>query len=143
MDLPTERPSVAKLLADAFDVRDPVVAALISELEIDSAEARRASLLARKLGLRNRFDLAHRLSRSKVPCLSELRASLRVLKWVRAWEAEGAPLSRQALREGQDPAVWYRTVKHVTGRCWSDIRRRGTYTIVADLRQRHFGGSKT
>ncbi len=142
MALLAERPSVGEMLADALDVHDPVVLTLIAELETEGATARQANLLALKLGFRNRFDLAHRLRQSKLPCLTELRACLRVLNWVRAWETERVSLARQALRKGHDPAVWYRTVKHVTGRCWSEVRGNGTQHLVWNLRQRR-GGSET
>jgi hypothetical protein len=99
--------------------------------------------MARRLGLRSRFQLAHRLSRVGVPTLLDLRGILCVVTWVHRWEREGLPLARQALNAGRDPAAWSKTVRRVTGDSWSEIRLRGAAAVAAGLAPRFRGGSQT
>ncbi len=142
MGLSAQRLSAGRIVADAFQVRDAVLRDLIAELE-NHAPRQRADALAKRLGLQSRFQMAHRLSRARLPTLVGLRAILRVVAWVERWETEGIPLARQALTAGQDPAAWSKTVRHVTGRSWSEIRLKGAQDIASELATRFRGGSGT
>ncbi len=136
-----ERTSVPRLVTDAFDVRDPTVVALLWELGAGIRTS--ADHLAAAVGLSNRFALSRLLSRYRLPSLTDLRGCLRVLQWLRTWETDRVPLSHQALKNGEDPAAWYRTVKRVTGQDWSELKGSSTTLVAAALRERFVRGSET
>lgn len=142
MDLAAELFPVTETVINAFDVRDPIIRALIAELGSER-HRQRAEVLAKRLGLRNRFHLAHLLSKRKLPSLVSLRAVLRVVTLVHQWETQRASLARQALRNGQDPAAWCKTVRRVTGHRWREIRETGANAVAAELARRFRGGSLT
>jgi hypothetical protein len=142
MGFPAYDRSAGRIVADAFGVRHATLRALIAELE-HGPRLRRADDLAQKLGLRNRFQLAHLLMRHDLPTLVDLRAILRVVIWVQRWETHGLSLVGQALSEGRDPAAYSKTVRRVAGRPWSEIRMRGTDTVARALAARFRGGSQT
>jgi hypothetical protein len=142
MGFPAGDLSVAELVGEAFGVRDATIRALLAELEAERSR-QRADALAQKLGLRNRFQLAHLLSRDDLPSLTGLRAILRVVTCVHRWETLGSPLARQALTETRDPAAWSKAVRRTTGRCWREIRNRGARAVATDLAARFRGGSST
>lgn len=143
MGLPAESGSGNNSLARMFGVSEPTLLALFAELDSSRAGAMRADLVALRLGLSSRFTLARLLKRYNLPCLTELKACFRVLRWIRRWEAETVPLARQALHDGQDPAIWYRTVRRVTGRSWSEVRQRGRPAVLEEWRQRYGRGSES
>lgn len=97
-----------------------VEAVLLCEGSIGSAR-----LVARLLGLNNRFQLARLLKREGVPPLHRLAAWVAILAWVRAAEHDGTGLFRLAFRSHRHPSACYRLVKEVTGLCWSEVRGRG------------------
>jgi hypothetical protein len=142
MGIPAEDRSVVTIVADAFAARDATFRGLIAELN-GGPVSQRADALARKLGLKDRFQLAYRLRRAGLPSFVDLRAILRVVTWVHRWETEGLSLARQALSEGRDPAAYSKTVRHVTGHSWSDIRQRGAHAVAGVLATRFRGGSAT
>ncbi len=137
----TARATAIKLLVDNWEVRDSTLLALLSELCRDPAAP--AVRLATAVGLPSRFVLSRFLTHNLLPTLTDLRRCLRVLEWVHTSETERLPLSVQALRQGVDPAPWYRTVKEVTGQNWSEIKRRPAAAVAIHLRARFQGGSMT
>ena len=100
--------------------RAVVEAILLSEGSIGSAQ-----LVARLLGLRNRFRLARLLKREGLPPLHRLAAWTTILCWVRTAERDGTCLFRLATRWRRHPSACYRLVKEVTGLCWLEVRTRG------------------
>ncbi len=97
-----------------------VEAVLLSEGSIGSTQ-----LVARLLGLKNRFRLARMLKREGLPPLHRLAAWATILSWVHAAEQDGTCLFRLAFRSHRHPSACYRLVKEVTGLCWSEVRARG------------------
>ncbi len=93
-----------------------------------------AEFFARRLGLRNRHQLARKLVQDGLPPFETLAAWVRLLTWVDEWERSGASLNRLALRARTEPAVYYRTVKRLTGSPWSIVRERGLAWLLAELR---------
>lgn len=94
-----------------------------------------AELFARKLGYRNRHQLARALEREGLPALESLARWVRVLLWVRAWEHSRLALSRSALDEGADYSVRFRVVRQVTGQPWTQVRAEGAAWVAMRLRE--------
>jgi hypothetical protein len=108
--------------------RAVVEAVLLSEGSIGSTQ-----LVARLLGLRNRFQLARMLKREGLPPLHRLAAWTTILSWVRAAERDGTCLFRLAYRSHRHPAACYRLVKEVTGLSWTEVRLRGSEWVEQKL----------
>ena len=142
MGSPAEVASPGALVAEAFHVRDGPIRALIAELEAEHSR-QVADALAQKLGLRNRFDLARLLSADHVPSVTILRGILHVVTWTYRWETQRLSLAQQALSAGRDPAAWSKTVHHLTGSCWREIRERGARRVANELAARFGDGSAT
>jgi hypothetical protein len=95
-----------------------------------------ADLLARRVGLRNRYECARALARDGLPTLQDLRAWMNLMDWVLEWELGRKSLYRIVLAEGLEPAACYRTVKRLTGLTWRTVRSRGIVSVLQDLRSR-------
>ena len=95
-----------------------------------------ADLLARRVGLRNRYECARALARDGLPTLQDLRAWMNLVDWVLEWELGRKSLYRIVLAEGLEPAACYRTVKRLTGLTWRTVRSRGIVSVLQDLRSR-------
>ena len=113
--------SAGGIVAEAFTARDSVFDALVAALD-DGSTSPRADDLARRLGLRNRFQLAYRLNKLGLPTVLDLKGIVRVVRWVHRWQAEGVSLAEQALSVAKDPTGFYKTVRRVTGCAWLDVR---------------------
>ena len=61
MGLPAEDISATKCVIEAFGIRHATIQALITELDADRSR-RVADVLAVRVGLRNRYQLAHLLA---------------------------------------------------------------------------------
>ncbi|MGH9891352.1 MAG: hypothetical protein ACREA0_05095 [bacterium] len=83
------------------------------------------AMVARRLGLANRFALARMMQREGLPGLRELAAWVGLLGWVAVAERSGMPLFAIAVRSHKSPAVCYRTVRRLTGLTWMQLRERG------------------
>lgn len=90
--------------------------------------------VASALGLRNRHQLARLLVRENLPSQETLAGWIRIAFWVVAWEAHGTALAQTCLRDGDDPAVRFRTVRRLTGCTWSELRTRGSLWVALELR---------
>lgn len=90
-----------------------------------------SEILARQLGLLNRFRLARILKRDGLPPLHRLSCWVKVLHWLDEWERNKAALCRAALSEGNEPAARYRLVKRVTGMHWTAARAAGVQWALA------------
>ena len=58
--------------------------------------------------------------------------SLRVLALLDRWDG-GESLAHYALSQGEDPASFYRLVRRVTGRSWSEVRESGADQYLEGL----------
>jgi hypothetical protein len=108
--------------------RAVVEAILLAEGSIGSAQ-----VVARELGLRNRFELARLLKREGVPPLHRLAQWATVLSWVVAAERDGVSLCWMAFRARRHPSACYRLVKEVTGLRWDEVRARGSGWVQRQL----------
>src|SRR5712664_805104 len=90
-----------------------VVRAVIDALLLTGGCIGSASQVASRLGLKNRFRLTRLLRHERLPSLRALSSWVRVLSWVRHWEAGAESLSAQARDAGADPAQYYRCVRRV------------------------------
>jgi len=113
----------------------PGARAVITALVASRGIVRGAELFARKLGYRNRHQLARALEREGLPALESLARWVRVLLWVRAWEHSRLALSRSALDEGADYSVRFRVVRQVTGQHWTRVREEGAAWVAMRLRE--------
>lgn len=137
-----EAPVAADLVADAFGVRRGALHVILAELEVESSR-QHSDVLARRLGLRNRFQLARLLTGHDLPSLTSLRMILWAVTRVHRWETQGLPLSRQALLQGRDPAAWSKSFRRITGHHWREIRDWGAQGLAIELARRFSGGSRT
>jgi len=92
-----------------------------------------ASRVATRLGLRNRFALAHLMHRAGLPALRELTGWVSVLTWTIEAEPACASLLQLAILHHRTPAVCYRLVKRVTGLSWRRVRTLGTGWVVHEF----------
>lgn len=113
----------------------PGARAVITALVASRGIVRGAELFARKLGYRNRHQLARALEREGLPALESLARWIRVLLWVRAWENSRLALSRSALDEGVDYSVRFRVVRQITGHPWTTVRKEGAAWVAMRLRE--------
>lgn len=89
--------------------------------------------LARRIGVANRHLLNRVLRADGLPSCTKLSAWIRILFWVSEFESSGASLTQQALSAGRDPAVYFRTVRRVTGCDWRVVRYRGSDWVLLEL----------
>jgi len=108
--------------------RTVVEAVLLIEGPVGSMAA-----VARRLGLRNRFELGRLLGRDGLPPLRRLTAWVSLLSWVQSAERDGTPLFRLAMRSHRQPSACYRMVKEVTGLTWKEVRTRGSDWVERQL----------
>ena len=111
----------AKHAGMTLRVRAVMDAVFLSEGSIGSAY-----VVARRLGLRSRFQLARLLKREGLPPLHRVAEWATVLSWVKAAEQTGASLRCIALEARRHPSACYRLVKEVTGLSWGEARSRGS-----------------
>src|SRR5687767_11832802 len=112
------RPIEAELMPQMFYWISPAVRALLDAVVQERGFIGSGDSLARCLGVSNRHVLNRMLRSEGLPSCTRLAAWIRVLFWVAEFEDNGASLSGQALAAGKDPAVYYRTVRRVTGSDW-------------------------
>jgi hypothetical protein len=105
--------------------RSIVEAILLAEGSIGTA-----NVVARQLGLRNRFQLARVLKHEGLPPLHVMAEWATVLSWVCCAERQGLSLCWMAFHAGRHPSACYRLVKEVTGLCWDEVRTRGSSWVL-------------
>ena len=110
--------------------------ALVDAILLTEGAVGAAGCVARLLGLRNRFELAHWLAHEGLPPLHELAGWISVLVWVDLCALTGASLCALALCRDRDPAACYRLVQRVTGQSWSAVRALGGGWVLAGFATR-------
>lgn len=124
------------LLTLAVPNRSDVSRATVQALARMGGDFGKADDLAREVGCRNRQALARVLLADGMPPLTELTGWVRILSWMIEVENTGLSLASLSLRASCDPASRYRTVRRITGRSWSDVRRFGTSWILFEFLSR-------
>jgi hypothetical protein len=80
-----------------------------------------AEAVAAQLGLSSRHALARRLQSLGLPRYRELHMWIRLLAMLGDSDPAHPSLSAIALCRGADPSSWFRLVRRLTGRKWSEI----------------------
>jgi hypothetical protein len=111
--------------------RAVVEAILLSEGPIGSADD-----VARRLGLRNRFQLARLLKHHELPPLHRLAEWATLESWTLAAERDGVSLCHIAFRSKRHPSACYRLVKELTGLGWEDVRVLGSAWVQNEFANR-------
>ena len=101
--------------------RAVIEAVLLSKGPIGSAQ-----VVARALGLSNRFQLARLLEHEGLPPLHRMTEWVTVLNWVESAEREHVSLCWMAFRCHRHPSACYRLVKKVTGHGWEEVLDKGS-----------------
>ncbi len=114
----------------------PDAATVLSALAACGGRVGSMTFLARRLGLRNRFQLVRLLHRTGLPPLVELAGWVRVIDWLVQAEQSGASLLAIAVQEHLCALTCYRTVKRVTGVTWRLAQRRGVAWALLQLADR-------
>src|SRR2546430_6556994 len=114
------RSAIRGILAPSWSAQSIIDAMLLARGKIGGAAA-----VARRLGLRNRFELAHWFRRQGLPPMHELAGWISVLIWLDQFERADISLCASALEEGRDPAVCYRLVQRITGLSWGQVQVAG------------------
>jgi hypothetical protein len=110
--------------------------AIIDEMLLAKGSIGPAGLVARRLGFRNRFDLAAWFTRQGLPPLHELAGWISVLSWLERWETAGVALCAGALREDRDPGACYRLVQRITGMTWGEVKEAGLSGMLSCFAER-------
>lgn len=120
--------------------RSVVEAVVLAKGSIGSAE-----VVARELGLRNRFQLARLLEREGLPPLHRLTEWVTVLNWITCAERERVSLLKMAFQSDRHPSACYRLVKKVTGCGWEEVLVHGSaWALRQFLKElRAWGGGRT
>jgi len=126
-------PSLRTSLHEALSGASWQGLALVDTMLVEEGTIGSAGCVARRLGLRNRFEVARLLTGQGLPPLHELAGWVSVLVWVNLCAPTGMSLCAFALRRGRDPAACYRLVQRVTGHGWSAVRALGVQWVLAQL----------
>jgi len=121
-------------LASALLIRLPWLSAegraVINVMVCENGRTGSADLVAVRLGLRTRFQLARLLRREGLPPYEVLTGWASVLYWMFEADRGGTTLLAIARRAQMDPAVCYRLIRRLTGLRWSELRRGGTAAVL-------------
>ena len=121
-------------LASAMLTRLPWLSAqgraVINVMVCENGRTGSADLVAARLGLRTRFQLARLLRREGLPPYELLTGWASVLYWVFEANRTGSTLLALARRAHVDPAMSYRLIRRLTGLRWSELRRVGTAEVL-------------
>jgi len=121
-------------LASAILTRLPWLSAqgraVINVVVCENGRTGSADLVAARLGLRTRFQLARLLRREGLPPYELLTGWASVLYWMFEADRTAATLLALARRAHVDPAMSYRLMRRLTGLRWSELRRIGTADML-------------
>jgi hypothetical protein len=90
-------------------------------------------VVAQRLGLRNRFELARLLHRDGLPSLRRLADWVTLLAWVKRAERQSTSLCRIAFTTGRHPSACYRVVRELTGLRWTEVMAKGSKWVEGEL----------
>jgi hypothetical protein len=90
-------------------------------------------VVAQRLGLRNRFELARLLQRDGLPSLRCLADWVTLLAWVKRAERQSTSLCRMAFTSGRHPSACYRLVRELTGLRWTEVLAKGSKWVEGEL----------
>jgi hypothetical protein len=130
-------PKLGSLLTAAFPSRTPEGQRVVLAIGACGGDVPSAYEFATELGFDNRHQLARTLMRAGLPPLEHLAGWAMVLNWVLRYEQEGATLCEIALETSRDPAVFYRLIKRLTGRVWTEVTALGVLWVITTVRQRY------
>jgi len=99
--------------------------AILGALVAANGGSQGADLVARQVGLGNRFRLARRLASDGLPPFGELADWVSLLHFLWQSENTGGSLLRVALKNGLEPATCYRRCRRTLGVPWRAARARG------------------
>ncbi len=133
---------LSAFLAAAFPGRTAQGERLVSLLSEHFHRVPSMQAFAALAGFRTRHQLGRRLRAEGLPPYEVLLGWARVLDLLLAHQASGTSLRRSAVRQGRDPAVWYRLVERVTGYRWSALRHLGPGWVVLEIRRRSGTGPR-
>lgn len=117
--------ALAQLLHRAVPWLSPQGRAVINSLVCDNGRVGSAETLARRVGLRSRFQLNRLLHHEGLPPYEELTGWVCVFYWLLRADAAGDALRSLATASRMDTASCYRLVRRVTGRRWRELRQVG------------------
>ena len=128
------------MLAEAFEVIHSVrpqmpllPSAIVDAMTLAERSIGSATVVADRLGLGSRFQLARLLKREGLPPLHKLAAWLTVLSWTIRSERSGDSLCVIAFRSKRHPSSCYRLVRGTTGKSWEEVRDRGSLWVQQQL----------
>jgi YVTN family beta-propeller protein len=121
---------LASALLTGLPWLSPQGRALVNVVACENGRTRSPNLVAARLGLRTRFQLARLLRREGLPSYEALTGWASVLYWMLEADRSGATLLTLALRSHTNPAVSYRMIRRLTGLRWSDLRQMGTTRLL-------------
>lgn len=104
--------------------------AVINLVACENGRTRSADVVAGRLGLRTRFQLARLLRREGMPPYEVLTGWASVLYWILEADRTGLTLLALARRSHLDPATSYRLIRRLTGLRWSQLRHLGTADVL-------------
>jgi YVTN family beta-propeller protein len=105
--------------------------AVINVMVCENGRTGSADIVAARLGLRTRFQLARLLRREGLPPYEVLTGWASVLYWTFEADRTGSTLLALARRAQLDPAMSYRLIRRLTGLRWSELRRVGTADVLS------------
>ena len=125
-----------ELLASIRDRRprlNPVSRSVLEAVMLVEGPIGSTGVVARLLGLQNRFALQRLLVRDHLPPLRRFSSWVLILSWVRRAEREGISLCQLALQSHRHPSACYRLVREVTGLPWKSAVARGSKWVEGQL----------
>lgn len=121
-------------LASAMLTRLPWLSAqgraVINVMVCENGRTGSADIVAARLGLRTRFQLARLLRREGLPAYEILTGWASVLYWMFEADRGDVTLLALARRAHVDPSVSYRLIRRLTSLRWSELRRLGTAAVL-------------
>ncbi|MGD2135311.1 MAG: hypothetical protein PVF27_04080 [Gemmatimonadales bacterium] len=129
-------PTQAELVSIVAEIAEDEVAVRAARTLLQDRGSPTAPALAHELGLPSRFALARRLRRSRALPFVELRAWVVVHHALQAFESDGATPCKVLLTAGKDPAGFYRLVRRLTGRSWTDVCKLGSAWFLGRFAER-------
>lgn len=114
----------------------PLASAVVEAIFLAEGPIGSADVVARRLGLPNRFKLARVLKQSRLPPLHRLAKWATLESWVTEAERDDVSLCHIAFRAKRHPSACYRLVKEITGLGWEEVRALGSAWVQHEFTNR-------